>query len=222
MLAQARAGWQAEAVSSTGRGTQSGGPDEAPSRVSVGKAVAIVVVAVVLGVILLGVAARPPVSESTSVTATTLPAGTPTTVPGATTTTVHGVTTTTAHGVTTTTAHGATTTTKAASATGVPHSQVRTLVANGTSTAGAAATFTTLLKNQGWGTLSPADTTSPVTSSTIYYAPGQVDAANTIAAELGLATTNVKALTSSVPVSSTSGVDVLVVVGPDLANQKTS
>jgi LytR cell envelope-related transcriptional attenuator len=104
----------------------------------------------------------------------------------------------------------------------VPHSSVKVLVANGTSTPGAAGTYTQLLGSQGWATLSPSDTTSQQSTSTIYYAAGQQAAANAIAASLGLAASKVEPLTNSVPVSGTSSADVVVVLGPDLASHLPS
>jgi LytR cell envelope-related transcriptional attenuator len=186
------------------------------SHVAVGRAIAVVVVAIVLGAILLGVAGRPPTANVSSTS--TLPAGTPTTTthPGATTTTHAGATTTSRPATTTTTHAGATTTTKASSL-ATPHSSVKTLVANGTTTPNAAGTYTQLLSSQGWSMLSPADTTVPVSSSTVYYATGQQAAATAIATSLGLTASSVKQLTSSIPVSNVSGADVVVVLGPDLA-----
>ena len=47
--------------------------------------------------------------------------------------------------------------------------------------------------------------------------PSQQQAAEEVASELGVAKTSVQPLSSSVPVASVSGNDVVVVVGPDLA-----
>jgi len=156
-----------------------------------GKAIAVVVVALVLGALLLNVAARPPVDTASA---------TPSTPSATTTTTTHPKKST------------ATTT-----STTVPRSSVAVLSANGTSVAGIAATISADLKGQGWNTLTPVDTTAPVASSTVYYAAGQQASAATIASYLGLKPTAVQPLTTSAPVSGTNGVEVLVVVGPDLA-----
>jgi hypothetical protein len=155
--------------------------------VALGRAIAVVVVAVIVGALLLQVAARPPVGNASA---------TPT--PPATTTTTHPKT-------------AATTTTT------VPRSSVAVLAANGTSVAGIAADITAAIKSQGWSTLTPVDTTGPVSASTVYYAAGQQAAAASIASYLGLKPTVVQPLTTSAPVSGTNGVEVLVVVGPDLA-----
>ena len=65
----------------------------------------------------------------------------------------------------------------------------------------------------------PTDTTTPVNVTNVYYAAGEQGAASSIAASLGIKPTAVLPLTSSVPVSGTTGVDVVVVIGPDLAGQ---
>jgi hypothetical protein len=162
-----------------------------------GRGVALVVVTFVVGVILLNVGSRPPVDSAagTSVPTTTVPAGTST----STTTTKPPTTTTT-----------------------VPRSSVHVLVANGTSLPNKATVYSDYLSAQGWNTLPPVDTTPgapTVTASTVYYAAGNQAPADSIATELGLATSAVKPLTTSVPVSSTTGADVVVVVGPDLASK---
>jgi hypothetical protein len=202
-------GWQAESVSAPlppiDEGPPEGGGPEPTGRVAIGRALVLLVIAVVVGTLLLQVGSRPSVSGTAGVvTTTTAPGATTTTAPGATTTTVHHATSTT------------TTTT------GVPHASVKVLVANGTSTPGVAAHFTQQLQAQGWSTLSPVDTTSPVSASTVYYAAGQQAAAAQIAASLGLRSGAVQPLTTAVPVSGTNGVEVVVVIGPDLAGQTTS
>jgi hypothetical protein len=156
-----------------------------------GRAIIFLVVAVVVGVLLLGVAARPPVGVTASETSTT----TTTTVP--------------------------TTTTTVAST--VPPSSISVLVANGTSSAGLAQHYTTLLQDQGWATKTPTDVTGAhVTSSKVYYTADQKASAESIASQLGLPKSAVQPLTSSVPVSGSTGVDVVVVIGSDLATTSTS
>ncbi len=119
----------------------------------------------------------------------------------------------------TTSSSGTTTTTAAASTTTstVPHSTVKVLVANGTQAPNAAGHFAQQLQQQGWNVSTPTNTTSAASASTIYYAPSQQQAAEEVASELGVAKTSVQPLSSSVPVASVSGNDVVVVVGPDLA-----
>lgn len=168
-----------------------GGPPQEPAgehRIALGRAVVLIAVAVALGVYLLGVASRPPVQPTAQVTPATTT--TSTTAPG------HHQTTTT-----TTVARGT----------------VTVLVANGTSTPGVAGAYTSELQGDGWNTQRATNTTSPVSSSAVYYGPGEQAAANDIASTVGVASSAVQPLTTSAPVASTSGVDVLVVVGPDLA-----
>ena len=61
-----------------------------------------------------------------------------------------------------------------------------------------------------------------MSSSTIYYAPGFQASATSIASTLGVAASQVQPLSSSVPVSSVAGADVVVVIGPDVANRSSS
>lgn len=171
-------------------------------RISLPKAIALVVVAVVVGVLALHVATN---------------TGTPASSAAATTTTTaHGTTTTTAHGATTTPAHRTTTTTTA------PNPAVTLLVANGTSVPDAATFFSTKLHAAGWNTLPPADTTSAVSTSAVYYAAGQQKPAAALATSLGLKPAAVQALTTAVPVSGTTGADLVLVLGSELANQATT
>ena len=104
-------------------------------------------------------------------------------------------------------------------ATTVPHASVKVLVANGTTQSGAAAHVTQALQAQGWATAPPTNTTSPAPSTGIYFGPGQQPAAAIIAAELGAAPAAVQPLSPSIPVATTTGMDVVVVIGPDLPAQ---
>jgi len=173
-----------------GGGGGGGGGTGRTDHLALGRAVLLVVLAVVLGILMLGVGSRPPVNTSAAVATTT------TTAP--------------AH-------HGHT---SATTTTTIPHVTVKVQVANGTTAPTAAAYYTARLQTQTWSTLAPEDTTTPYSgTSVVYYASGQKAAAQEIAAFLGIPPTGVKPLTSSVPVSSTTGVDVLVVLGPDLADK---
>lgn len=121
----------------------------------------------------------------------------------------------------------ATTTTTTASSrsttsTTVSHAGVTVQVANGTLTPGAAAHFTQLLQSQGWATSTPANATSQVSASNVYYAPGKQAQAMLVASQVGVAASAVLPLTPSVPLGTTLGVDVVVMVGPDLAAQATT
>jgi hypothetical protein len=99
----------------------------------------------------------------------------------------------------------------------VPHSSVKVLVANGTQEPNAAGHFSQQLQQQGWNVAVPRNTTSAASSTTVYYAPSKQQAAVAIASELGVPTSAVQAMTTAVPVSSSTGDDVVVVIGSDLA-----
>lgn len=113
---------------------------------------------------------------------------------------------------TTSTTHPPSTTTST-----IPHASVKVLVANGTQEPNAAGHFTQQLQQQGWSVGTPQNATSAASATTIYYAAGQQQAATLIASELGVPSTSVQALTAATPVPSTTGLDVVVVIGPDLA-----
>jgi hypothetical protein len=51
----------------------------------------------------------------------------------------------------------------------------------------------------------------------VYYAPGQQQAAASIATTIGVKPSQVLPISSSTPLSPTSGVDVIVIIGQDLA-----
>ncbi|MDA8281683.1 MAG: LytR C-terminal domain-containing protein [Actinomycetota bacterium] len=103
-------------------------------------------------------------------------------------------------------------------------SSVQVLVANGTNTAGLAGAVTTTLHDKGFGTLVAVNALTTVPASLVY----PVDATGTSAvaevlAALGLPQSAVRtAVDGPPPVTSTSGVDVVVVAGPDLAGQVSS
>jgi hypothetical protein len=141
-----------------------------------------------------------------------------------------GSTTTTSATTSTTAAGGAATTTTTRSGTGsrttttsttVPPASVAVLVANGSSVTGAATKVATQLHANGWNTLTPVNSTADVTSTTVYYAPGYQPSASAIAESMGLTPTDVAPLSKSAPVASTTGADVVVVVGPDVAAKTT-
>jgi hypothetical protein len=99
----------------------------------------------------------------------------------------------------------------------VVHSSVKVVVANGTQMANTAAHFTQVLQLQGWNLGSPQNSTSSASTTAIYYAPAKQPAAALIASELGAPASGVQPLGASTPVASTTGVDVVVVIGADLA-----
>jgi hypothetical protein len=117
---------------------------------------------------------------------------------------------------TTTVPHGTGSTT---TTTTVPHGSVTVVVANGTSTSGLAAHYNTILAGQGWQMKTPTDAaTETIPTSAVYYAAGQQQPAGAIASSLGIKPSAVLPLTTSTPVSNVSGIDVVVVIGADLAN----
>jgi hypothetical protein len=170
-------------------------PGSGSTHISPLKAGLVLVGFAVVAAIFVAVGARPPVSaDATNGTGT--------------------VTTLAPTGVTTTTLSGVTTTTLARSATSVQ-------VANGSTGTDLATHYSTLLSAQGWALKPPADATSQVAVSSVYYASGQEAAALAIASEIGLKSTNVHPLTAAVPVTGAAGNDVVVVIGADLAAQNT-
>jgi hypothetical protein len=119
--------------------------------------------------------------------------------------------------VTTTTiavGHATTTTT-----TTVPHSAISVQVANGTTGANVAGHYTTVIGAGGWAMKPALDATiQTITTTSVYYAAGQQEAAAAIATSLGLKPSAVLPLTTSVPVNGTAGDDVVVVIGTDLVS----
>jgi len=98
----------------------------------------------------------------------------------------------------------------------VTKAQVRTQVANGTSTAGLARTYTQMLMTQGWDTL-PEMNGPKVTATIVYYNPGFKWAAVEVAAAISVPQTAVQPLGGQNPVAGSSGDDVIVILGPDVA-----
>lgn len=117
---------------------------------------------------------------------------------------------------TTTTAHPTTTTTTA------PPSHVPVLVANASGITGAAGAISTQLQTAGWNVLPPVNGSAQVTKSNVYYVAGQQKAAEAVASSLQLAASAVVPYTTSAPVSSIGTAEVLVVVGPDLADKSAA
>ena len=185
---------------------------------SVVRAAGVLALFVVAVAILVAVGTRPSVSGAPSSAQTTVPTTTPTTVPGA-----GGSTTTTAPATTTTTSHhgkkgsGSTTTTST-----VPPSTVSVVVANATSTNGLAAHYTTVIGAGGWSMKAPIDAATSEATSAVYYAPGFQSEAGAIANSIGVKSTQVLPVSSATPVSATSGLDVIVVIGQDLASTTTT
>jgi hypothetical protein len=120
--------------------------------------------------------------------------------------------------VTTTTVltHPTTTTTT------VPPSHVPVLVANASGITGAATAISAQLQTAGWDVLPPVNASTQVTHSNVYYVAGQQKAAEAVATSLKLPASAVVPYTTSAPVSSIGTAEVLVVVGPDLADKSAA
>lgn len=130
--------------------------------------------------------------------------------PGSAPTAVVSSTTTTAAP-----AHSTTTTTQAL-ATHSP-SSVKVLVANGTNVSGVAGKLKTRLAAGGYDLLAPTNTTSSARASAVYYQTGYQGDAQAVAAAAGLGASTLQAMTAQLPVANSSGAQVIVVIGPDLA-----
>ena len=99
-----------------------------------------------------------------------------------------------------------------------PSPTVKVLVANASQTNGVAGYYSGKLSAEGWGTLAPITAATAETSSAAYYASGRQQDALAIAASIGIPSSAVQSLTSSVvPVVGATQADVVVVVGNDLA-----
>ncbi|HZT65859.1 MAG TPA: LytR C-terminal domain-containing protein [Acidimicrobiales bacterium] len=122
---------------------------------------------------------------------------------------------------TSTTAGASSTTTSTTLATHQP-SQVKVLVANGTSTSGLGGKLASKLTNAGYDVLSPTNTSSSASASAVYYASGYQGDAAAVAQASGLTAGALQAMTSSVPVSDTKGAQVVVIIGPDLTSSLSS
>lgn len=167
------------------------------------KALAVLVVALALGVYLVDIGGpHTPASASSRTSSSGSHSGshTPSGTPGTTTPTTQPATTTTSPGG----AH--------------PSSTVKVLVANASQTNGIAAYYSSKLSAAGWGTLVPVTAAASETSSTIYYATGDQADALAIAATLGVASSAVEAMAAGVvPVNTTGNAQVVVLAGDDLA-----
>ncbi len=131
------------------------------------------------------------------------------------TTSVMGARTGSAASTTTKPAAPTTTTTTAP-----PH--VPVLAANASGVPGAAGSVTTQLQTAGWDMLPPVNASARVTVTNVYYVAGQKGVAQSVAKALLLPASSVAPYTTSAPVSSIGTAEVLIVVGPDLANRTST
>ena len=109
-----------------------------------------------------------------------------------------------------------TTTLQGTSTTVVSKSTVRVQVANGTTTSGLARAYTQQLVTLGWDTL-PQVNAARVASTTIYYNPKFLWAAEQIANAIKVSRSAIHPLGGLRPVAGASGDDVVVILGPDVA-----
>lgn len=173
------------------RGSRGGARNNDAARAS-----GLLILAVVIGLVILNVGGHPKVSGTPAVVRTTSspPAGGHSTSPTPTSTTLPAAR---------------------------PPSQVKLLVANATSVSGAAGRLDSSLKAAGYNTLAPTNASSAASSSTVYYIAGYKAEAAALAVTLGLGASAVLAMPSTPPVASLGGADLVVVVGPDLANRSS-
>ena len=153
---------------------------------------AIVIVAVVIGVLLLPSATRAPLPAAAVSSATTT-----TLAPGRTGSQGHHPPTTT----TTTVAPGS----------------IHVLVANATTVNGVAGSVTRFLTSKGFGTLTATNALLKVTASEIFTVGGATADTQAVATALGLPASSIEPAASAAPVASITGANVVVIVGPDLA-----
>ena len=164
----------------------------------------LIVLAAILGIVAAGLPARGG-SDRARISD---PPPTPTTIARTTTTVAPAPSTTTTTTTTTTTAAPAHT-----------PAQVTVLVANGTSTTGAATKLTKSIGRGGYKTLTAVDANNRSTTTTaVYYAAGYQRDADTLAAVIGAPASAVQAMPLPLPVSSLQSANVLVVLGSDLAH----
>jgi cytoskeletal protein RodZ len=98
-----------------------------------------------------------------------------------------------------------------------PSSTVKILVANASQTNGIAAYYSGKLASAGWGTLTPVTATTAEATSTVYFATGHQTDASAVAEALGLPASAVQPLGGRVPVIGITRADIVVVAGDDLA-----
>jgi hypothetical protein len=159
-------------------------------QIVLGRALAVIVAAVVLGAVILQSGGHSPV---VALGTSNLP--------------LNGVTTTT------TPRHPATST-----STTLSHAGVTVLVANSSTTGGVAAGYSTVLQHAGWTLLPPVTAKAPVhATSSVYYAANKRPDADVIAAALGIPDSAVFPVSAATPVTDTAGADVVLVIGSDLA-----
>jgi hypothetical protein len=119
-------------------------------------------------------------------------------------------------GTTTTTAAGSTSSTTAAAAKAHDPSEVSVLVANGTLTTGAAGRIAGQLAASNFVLKPATNTKTPASASVVYYAAGYEADAQAVA-KLLTPQPGVQAMPATLPVADLAGAQVLVIVAADLA-----
>ena len=103
---------------------------------------------------------------------------------------------------------------------------VKVLTANGSGVQGAAGRVGDVLRQAGDNVLSPTNTPKNVSASAVYFAPGFEADARLVAQKLSLPESSVQPLPTGPAltdlVADTKGAEVLVTVGPDLANRPST
>jgi hypothetical protein len=95
---------------------------------------------------------------------------------------------------------------------------IKVLVANGTTTSGLAGRISNLVHAKGYVTLASTNSTQKPASTIVYFQPSYSADAAALAAKFNLPPTAVQAMPSPPPVPNLNGANILIVVGPDLAN----
>ena len=162
---------------------------------------ALVVLVVILGALLMPSATRAALTQVVE------PAATASSETGSSTTLVP-----------TTTAPTSTTTVAA----DIPASSIRVLVANGTNTNGAASSVGAYLTGKGFVVMKAVNALTTVQATQVYPINNAVTAAGEVAAALGLSASSVEPNSTPVPVASSAGATVVVIVGPDILSRATS
>jgi hypothetical protein len=157
--------------------------------IQVGRAILLVGVAVLIGLVLLRHNAGPGGSTAVaSATSTTKPPPPTTTVAPSTSSTVAAR----------------------------PAQNVKVLVANGSGISGLAGTVSTRLKGQGYDTLAVTNA-SHVAASVVYFQPTYTAEGAALAQALSLPASSVQPMPNPPPVSSVGAANIVVVAGPDVS-----
>jgi hypothetical protein len=158
---------------------------------NLGKALALVALAVVIGAVLLRHNGAPVRVSAVGATSSTLSHTNPTTTAAPTT---------------------------AASVALRGPADIKVLVANATAAGGLATRYSDKLHGLGYNTLASTNSTVKLQASVVYYAPGYQQEGAVVAQQLGLRTTAVQPLPApgQVPVANLDGANLLVLIGTDL------